>query len=454
MEVILEQKDAGDWTYRGEGAANLVLAYTGSSPTFVGKVLRIRKAPRNSTECENSCPALTMHECLLWKDANSLVSAPTREIAKQLFVRHVMCPLLGSEYVDAGIRVLVSREFLESIENKVLGYRPACRVDAAKVNIFCDSALLMSDHSIFPHGSLKEDLCISVEIKPKCGFLPISSFIAEGNAVKKNISRFRMHQALKLQQKEVSDASEYDPLDMFSQSKDRVLKAINSLFVTPQNNFRVFLNGYLIFGGLGGGADRTSCMINEAFEDALKCVIRADDGLRTTNFLQLVAEAVFKSSLLDRLLEAQRLDIFDIEGVIHAYYDIVSQPCMVCRDMCDKKQPDRYTSLHSIPLEESLKIVRDYLIAATAKDLSMMICFRPRQDGDLGSANSVVFLESTSQSFDYKASFLDLDMKPLKKMEQYYKLDQQIVRCYTQMLKSKHQPEKEAATIEAYTAIY
>lgn len=35
MEVILREKDAGEWVYRGEGAANLVLAYTGSSPTFV-----------------------------------------------------------------------------------------------------------------------------------------------------------------------------------------------------------------------------------------------------------------------------------------------------------------------------------------------------------------------------------------------------------------------------------
>lgn len=35
MEIILEEKDAGDWSYRGEGAVNLVLAYTGSSPTFV-----------------------------------------------------------------------------------------------------------------------------------------------------------------------------------------------------------------------------------------------------------------------------------------------------------------------------------------------------------------------------------------------------------------------------------
>ncbi|KAG5514922.1 hypothetical protein RHGRI_036087 [Rhododendron griersonianum] len=35
MEVVLERKDADDWIYRGEGATNLVLDYSGSSPTFV-----------------------------------------------------------------------------------------------------------------------------------------------------------------------------------------------------------------------------------------------------------------------------------------------------------------------------------------------------------------------------------------------------------------------------------
>lgn len=35
MEVTLRGKDAAQWAYRGEGAANIVLAYTGSSPAFV-----------------------------------------------------------------------------------------------------------------------------------------------------------------------------------------------------------------------------------------------------------------------------------------------------------------------------------------------------------------------------------------------------------------------------------
>ncbi|KAL6981878.1 Inositol-pentakisphosphate 2-kinase [Sarracenia purpurea var. burkii] len=410
MEV-LEQKDADDWIYRGEGAANIVLSYNGSSPTFVGKVLRIQKVPRNGSpihgyDSGDSHSALTMDECLLWKEIEDLVSTPTREIAEQLYVQHVIAPLLGSEHVDAGVQVFLSREFLESVEKNVLCQRPSWRVDAAEVNTLCDFALLIPDYSVFPCGNLIGKLCISVEIKPKCGFLPASRFIAEGNAIKKSVTRFKMHQSLKLKQREIAEISEYDPLDMFSGSKDRVHKAIKALFATPQNNFRVFLNGSLVFGGLGGGADDTSRMISDAFEDVLKCVIQADDGLRTTNFMNLVTEAVSGSGLLDRLLEVQKLDIFDIEGAIHAYYDIISQPCIACRDLGEDKLSVRYAYFHSMPLDESLKIVRDYLIAATAKDLSFMISFRPREDGEAESPYSGAFLESTNQCFDYKVYYL------------------------------------------------
>lgn len=446
MAMVLQAKDALEWAYKGEGAVNLVLAYCGKSPDFVGKVLRIRKVPRNGSEY-NGDSALTTHECLLWGELEGIVSEPTREIIDQLYVQQVMCPLLGSKHVDAGIRVLVSREFLEAVENKVLCQRPSWRVDDSKVNPRCDSVLLITDHSIFPHvsGINKDDFCVSVEIKPKCGFLPISQFIAPENAVKRSITRFEMYQALKLNQGKISHISKYDPLDLFSGSKDRVQNAMKSLLMTPQNNFRVFLNGSLIFGGVGGVADRTNCMVDQAFDYALKHVIRAEDGMRSKYFLELVTESIYKSGLVNRVLEVQKLDVIDIEGAIHSYYDIVSQPCMVCRQ---KGEKERYASLHSIPRDQSLKIVRDYLISATAKDLSMMISFKSRENGDPESSCSTVYLESTDQIFDYKASFIDLDMKPLKKMEYYYKLDQQIVSCYVKMKRAAEEVDESESIKE------
>lgn len=201
---------------------------------------------------------------------------------------------------------------------------------------------------------------------------------------------------------QISQISKYDPLDMFSGSRDRVQKALRSLFLTPQNNFRVFLNGALVFGGMGDIADISSCSVHQALDDALKRIIRAKDGLHTKYFLELVAEAAHTSGLLDRLLDVQKLDLIDIEGAIHAYYDIVSQPCLVCRQNSENKLFGKFSSLHSRPRDESIKIVRDYLISATAKDLSMMISLRCRDNLDQDSSYSSVRLESTNQSFDYK----------------------------------------------------
>ncbi|XP_077244310.1 inositol-pentakisphosphate 2-kinase IPK1-like [Tasmannia lanceolata] len=434
MELTLLEKDASDWIYRGEGAANLVLGYCGSSPVFVGKVIRVQKALKNEPQSTNTDLILSVDESMLWADKQELITSTSKEILGQRFALHVMSPLLGSKHVDPGMCVLVSREFLELVGKNVLSQRPSWRVDAAKVNTIRDSALLISDHSVFP----MEDVCIAVELKPKCGFLPSSRFIAEHNVIKKSVTRFRMHQVLKLHKKEISRVSEYDPLDLFSGSRDRIGRAIRALFATPQNNFRVFLNGSLIFGGLGGGMDDTELAAShtpkaaEAFEDLFKGVIQADHGLRLANLLDLIAETIFRSGILGGLLEAQKLDSYDIEGAIHAYYNIISQPCMVCKKLCDAELEHRYSFLHSLSVEESVKIVRDYLVAATAKDCSLIISFKPRKDGNSSSEYSSIVLESTNQTYDYKAYFIDLDMKPLKKMEYYYELDQKIVSCYTE----------------------
>lgn len=436
MDLILEEKDAADWVYRGEGAANIVLTYTGSAPTFVGKVLRIRKAPENGTQSSNGILSFSNHERLLWKDFEELVQSPTKEIAAQKYVQHVITPLLGSKHVDAGIRVLVSTEFLEEIEINIKSHRPDWRIDAAKVDTLNKYALLISDHSLFPHGILKGNACISVEIKPKCGFLPFSKYIARQNAIKRSTTRFKMHQVLKFHEKQIPNLSEYDPLDLFSGSKERILVALKALCNNPQNNFRVFLNNSLILGGFGGAVDNSTSTTAEALEDVLKYVIKEDDGLQTTSFLELLTETVYKSGVLDRLLDVQKLDNYDIEGAIHAYYNFISQPCSVCRELGEDKVSPISTLLHALPLNESLEIVKKFLIAATAKDCSLIFCFRRREDGGSDSSYDRVYLESTNQVFDYKVHFIDLDLKPLEKMEYYYKLDQKIVSAYTEALQN------------------
>ncbi|KAF8091852.1 hypothetical protein N665_0433s0020 [Sinapis alba] len=435
--MILEEKDASDWIYRGEGGANLVLSYAASSPLFVGKVIRIQKAPKADKTVNGGVAAsvLTNYEQLLWREYRELVSSPNKEVVEQRYVKDVIIPLLGPKHIDAGVRVSVSKEFLESVDKKVTKQRPTWRVNAANVDTTHDSALLLNDHSLFSLGiSSGGGDCLSVEIKPKCGFLPTSRFISEENNLKRSVSRFKMHQLLKLEQNEISEVSEYDPLDLFSGSKDRVSEAIKALYSIPQNNFRVFLNGSLVLGGSGESTGRTSPETAHAFEDALKGFIQSsDDGLRTKCFLQLVSDTVYDSGVLDKLLQVQKLDRLDIEGAIHCYYNIINQPCPIC------KEAEEDSSLHGLPYDESLKVVKDYLIAATAKDCSLMISFRLRNAWDSAPSCDAVCLKSTNQTFDYKVHFIDLSLKPLKRMEAYYKLDNKIISFYTRKQKGEEQ---------------
>jgi inositol-pentakisphosphate 2-kinase len=197
---------------------------------------------------------------------------------------------------------------------------------------------------------------------------------------------------------QIMKTSEYNPLDIFSGSKERIRTAIKAFFLTPQNNFRIFANGSLVFGGMGGGADSVH---PDETDKCLKDLSKVS-GLEVSDFIELLSEAIFKSGVFRKLLDTQKLDDHDIEGAIHLYYNVTSQPCLVCKNTTDAELLRKFTFLHSLSLDKSLKIVRGFLISATAKDCSLMFSFRPRESVTAGSEYDSVFLESVNQSYDYK----------------------------------------------------
>ncbi|KAG7649975.1 Inositol-pentakisphosphate 2-kinase, partial [Arabidopsis thaliana x Arabidopsis arenosa] len=441
-EIVFETKDALDWSYRSEGVVNLVLAYSGSSPTFLGKVMRIKKIRNTRNENgDRSGSCLTTQEKLIWGEIKDLASCQNKEIVDYLFVKHVMKPLLGHKYVTPGICLPVEKEFLESVKKIVTSQRHSWRANTLSVDTNRSFALLMDDLTIFSHGQVEDHKpCLTVEIKPKCGFLSSSSFIAEENVIKKSISRFEMYQVLKLRENQISQISEYDPLDLFSGSKDRIHKAIKALYSTPQNSLQVFLNGSLVFGGFRGGICKTTSKLELAFEHTLNDFFKTEDdsGLRANAFIELVAETVYASGALDQLLEVQKLDKYNIEGAIHAYYDLVDQPCKACQELESSKLSNQFGSMHSLPQDEKVNILKDFLISSTAIDCSVMISFRPIETGlSRPSSHGNIQLESTKQEFEYKIHFIDLDMRPLKRMEAYHESDKKITKTYQEMLKKK-----------------
>ena len=75
--------------------------------------MRVQKVPRVGSPGSRSPTALSKNERVLWKEIDGIVSCPNKEIAAQLYVDHVMSPLLGSKYVDSGVRstILISLFF-------------------------------------------------------------------------------------------------------------------------------------------------------------------------------------------------------------------------------------------------------------------------------------------------------------------------------------------------------
>ena len=90
---------------------------------------------------------------------------------------------------------------------------------------------------------------LSIEIKPKAGYLPSSPLVHPLHRAKYHTSRFQLLQELfqngviskgwcQNQSQNVSK-SNYDPLDLFSGCEERIQLALEELWSCPQNNFRI-----------------------------------------------------------------------------------------------------------------------------------------------------------------------------------------------------------------------
>eukprot|EP00271_Cylindrocystis_brebissonii_P001353 TRINITY_DN11626_c0_g1_i1.p1 TRINITY_DN11626_c0_g1~~TRINITY_DN11626_c0_g1_i1.p1 ORF type:complete len:710 (+),score=106.98 TRINITY_DN11626_c0_g1_i1:42-2171(+) len=436
--VRLEVEDASDFDYRGEGAANVVLAYKGRKDGLVGKVLRLRKVTKkedsqhlldgkqpaieqqhgnDSAAAESPTPpVLSEDERVIWRPWPSVAAASSRASVTVGFTRDVVAPLLGEAFVDPGILVALSEGFLAAVDQQIAQRRPAWRVAEGHLSLVAGEAALISDHSVFPnragaastphrsegqdqeplakHGDEVEDT-ICVEIKPKCGFLPTSPAIAPANEVKRHVTRFEMHQHLKLAKGEVPSLSDYSPLALFSGKLSTIRSAVDSLFETPQNNLRVFRKGREIFGQpprqqgvIGGGAESEAGRIEDSelrpssdaeaanvgaeaaegkaakqgqkrqrpgsstFNEALAGFFPADCTDSGDALKDVLSQVLFNSTALPSLLRAQQLDEFDIEGVIVAFnrFRTLLEASKAVSDLAEKGKP---ASMHKTSAGDS-----------------------------------------------------------------------------------------------------
>lgn len=129
------------------------------------------------------------------------------------------------------------------------------------------------------------------------------------------------------------------------------------------------------------------------------------------------------AGVLQEVLKAQKLDKLDIEGV-HALYLSLQGLDTFTRDL-PNETPDtseyinEMRHLSSVHAEQKATFIRDYLIAATAKDCCIMIAW---QYSDLENTRGDML------NIHFAVRVADLDFKPLSKLDTHYGLDRDILK--------------------------
>eukprot|EP00761_Pharyngomonas_kirbyi_P008104 gb/GECH01008115.1/.p1 GENE.gb/GECH01008115.1/~~gb/GECH01008115.1/.p1 ORF type:complete len:543 (+),score=117.55 gb/GECH01008115.1/:1-1629(+) len=298
-----------EWRYKAEGAINIVLEYIGNDSSLKGNILRLAKNVENISF--------------------------DGQLENHLFVKHVMRPLLGYNFVEPGHIVNVDESFLKNISKSLSSVRPKYRsdvslaIDTNTFGLICPDLSQLTDQI---ENTPSESFC--VELKPKCGFICKSSFIDQSHLPHKhNVCRFCMHQYLKLKGGKEERISQYCPLDMYSGEPKRMKRALKRLIETPQNNLKLFHNGHIVWGDKKR-LSKVEGLENNKYDQQLESILtkiglssnKNHDSLSTAHFVNLLVEILNDSGVLNQLLSVQRLDETDIAGIYRLHRHLSSDP--------------------------------------------------------------------------------------------------------------------------------
>ena len=144
------------------------------------------------------------------------------------------------------------------------------------------------------------------------------------------------------------------------------------------------------------------------------------------------------SGVLGSILKVQQLDLYDIDGVSVLYQRLThlnnAANGMRLPSKCSKAKTEglepheaeharAVAQLLALTDQEALGVIRDYLIAATAKDCSIMIACR--QCPDIHPSR-----HETRSVYEYQVRVADLDLKAASKIESHMRLDAEILASY------------------------
>ncbi|RMC00082.1 hypothetical protein DUI87_23492 [Hirundo rustica rustica] len=472
MEV--EKMDENEWKYHGEGNQSLVVSHCQRSRLWNQTIVLFRNAN------ETLFFRVFLQRCVVLRflksppNQNKDLDKTPEEILQHLqnivdFGKHVMKQFFGENYVHHGEIIQLPLDFVRQLCLKIQPERPECRCDKDMDTLSGYAMCLpnLTRLQTFRFTEHRPILCIEIKV-------------ANGKWKR---------------------PSKYCPLDLFSGNKQRMHFALKSLLQEAQNNLKIFKNGELIYGckddqdcvsdwnelarhlkpfffpsnGLVSGPHCTRTIVKELIHVITTALLSSTDTCRAGDMKtvpisqgrsyceasafnkelvrngkhKLESSGLPRGCLLYKTLQAQMLDMLDIEG-LYPLYSRVEQYLEEFPEERSTLQIDGpyneafYEKLLDLSLEDdgtvafALTKVQQYRIAMTAKDCSIMIALSTCLQDECSEQRPVVL---TSKSrFTFSVSVLDLDLKPYESIPHQYKLDGEIVNYYLKNVQAKDDP--------------
>ena len=228
-DTKLQSDNLDQVIYRGEGNSSIVIALK-----LQAKVIRLLK-----------------------KDGKIMKSSQDHHVSQHpmrniKFIHRIMKPLTDPFLSGATELVHLKSDFINLLSKKVEVERPLHRLDKT-LHLDDQYALVMDDLCTLPTQLTRllgsQDLCgptISIEIKPKQGFLPIHRLMMKSStndqlaSSLKDSCLYGLTQNLKLARGRIQETSQYCPVNLFSGCPIKMRNALEGLMRNPQNNLRIF----------------------------------------------------------------------------------------------------------------------------------------------------------------------------------------------------------------------
>lgn len=390
------------WRYKGEGNANVVL-----SVPVDGTVVRVMKEGDGGSESAAAAAetlSLRLHFC---------------DTVRRTFFGG------GGRHVDVPVPMRMSAEELREIDRLIRPDRPAGRKHKGLGWAGCLVAVC-PDYTTLPPTDVPGVWC--VEIKPKQGWVHEEDMATGPGGIRMKCP-FCAHQYLKLCRGDVQRPSGYCPLDLFSGRRERVRRAIRALLRDPQNNLKIFLDGDSLvarddgFGGAAkealGSVQRFCALVEgallgdyeggrdvpvdgwDASDDDSEEEDRSTASGAVPPSCDFDAVPMPRHCVLHEILTMQQMQTTGFVAVCSEYDGRTPQDPQFGH--VDRLRPNAGDDTAWSPVD-------GYLVAATARDCSVFVTFRP------GSSLTAI-----------RVKVSDLDPKPLSTVDKHRNRDANVL---------------------------